>query len=182
MGADAVECHGEGEGPPGEVVGGAGAGESDLVGPEAGRAQDLVEDGHQQVDLGEFVGAPPVRALGEGDDGHVPHLHQLLVGVVVRVGLAGGPVVVDVPGPVAPHGLDAQPHADLVVGDSANASVQGEVGAVEGDVGVYVRDFDVEILRFDVDDAEGGDRAARSDLDLFGGGDPAGGAGPRGGT
>ena len=125
--------------------------------------EHLVQDRHEHLDLGELVGAAPVVGLREGDDRDVACVRvtdELLVRVVVRVRLAGGPVVVGVAAAFGPHGFDAQAHADLVVGDAADPAVQGEVGAVEGDVGVDVRDFDVEVPGLDVDDAVRGDRAA----------------------
>lgn len=58
---------------PHEVVAGAGAGEVDVGGLQAGLFEDAVQDRHQHLHLGELVGGAPVVGLREGDDGDLTH-------------------------------------------------------------------------------------------------------------
>src|SRR6266511_659220 len=102
------------------------------------------------------------------------------VRVVVGVGLAGGPEVLDaLEGGLAllgrrPHRLDAHAHVDVLGLGLLDEVHHPDVGSVEQDRRRHVGDLHLLVVERHVDDAEGGDGSLVADLDLFGERDPVG--------
>src|ERR1700744_2233248 len=90
----------------------------------------------------------------------VSPLQVVLVGVVLGVGLPGGPEVLDVVDaetPLfgrSPHRLDSHPHPYLVGVEVGDEMQERDVGAVEQHVSRYVGRLDALALERDVDDRE----------------------------
>ena len=162
---------------PDEVVGGAGAGEADVLLREAGLGADVLDHRHEHLDLVEDGLAPDVLHLGEGDDGDVPHHVTPAPGwttstsgssigrkylMLSRFGRQVG--VVD------PHRLEPHADADVLHVDLLEEAHHRQVGAVEEDEAGGVRDLHALAVEGHVHDAEAGERAGVGQLDLLGGG------------
>src|SRR6266566_4380500 len=102
------------------------------------------------------------------------------VRLVVGVGLAGGPKVLDaLEGGLAilgrrPHRLDPHAHVDVLGLGLLDEMHHPDVGPVEEDRRRHVGDLHLLVVERHVDDAERGDRALGADLDLFAEGDAVG--------
>src|SRR6266496_4156590 len=102
------------------------------------------------------------------------------VRLVVGVGLAGGPEVLDaLEGGLAllrrrPNRLDPHAHVDVLGLGLLDEVHHPDVGAVEEDRRRHVGDLHLLVVERHVDDAEGGDGSLGADLDLFAEGDAVG--------
>src|SRR2546421_5668811 len=102
------------------------------------------------------------------------------VRLVLGVGLAGGPEVLDaLEGGLAilgrrPDRLDPHAHVDVLGLGLLDEVHHPDVGPVEQDRRRHVGDLHLLVVERHVDDTEGGDRALGADLDLFSEGDAVG--------